>query len=156
MVENLTIHNIDVQFLKYKYDISSQEDNNLNQFLIYDFMFIDNMETDNLSLYKDYNYIIKNIEQPNLVTNLLSDSLKNDNYNEELQIEKFNLFPYKYDSYLQNLIEQLALKDSVKALFPTGVENYSSILNIIIKNIIEEKSVLFVSENNKIFDYIYS
>ena len=156
LVENLTIHNIDVQFLKYKYDISSQEDNNLNQFLIYDFMFIDNMETDNLSLYKDYNYIIKNIEQPNLVTNLLSDSLKNDNYNEELQIEKFNLFPYKYDSYLQNLIEQLALKDSVKALFPTGVENYSSILNIIIKNIIEEKSVLFVSENNKIFDYIYS
>ena len=158
LVENLTNHNIDVQFLKYKYDINSQEDDNLNQFLIYDFMFIDFMENDNLTLYKDYNNIIKNLDNNNLISKLFTIKTKEDfeflNY--ESQKDKFSLFPYKFDSYTQNLLEQIDNNESVIASFPTGVEKYNSILNIMVKYTITNKSVLFVSENNKIFEYIRS
>jgi REase_MTES_1575/Protein of unknown function (DUF4011) len=162
LAENLRNHNIDFQYLKYKYEVKDEE-NHFNQFLIYDFMCIDLIENDNLPLFKDYNNIIKNSDNSNLIYELLTKSNNNINYisndtsnDIDNTREKYNLFPFSFDSGLHRLFEFMETKKSIIASFPPGVEKNSVILNIIFNYLANKKSVLFISESYKYLNEIFA
>ena len=157
--ENLRNHNIDFQYLKFKYD-TKEEESNFNQFLIYDFMCIDLIENDNLPMFKDYNNIIKNNDNHNLIYELLTSNHVNEFIDNNSDIdntrEKCNLFPFPFDSNLEKLFEHLKTEKSIISSFPPGVEKNGILLNIIFNYISNKKSVLFVSESYKYLNEIFS
>ncbi len=160
LIEKLRINNIDIQFLKYKYEIKYEEESLTSQFSIYDFMFLDFFETENLDIYKDYNKVLKNINENKLINSLL---------NKDLQTEKEklkslasvdsvipNLLPFQSEQTVSEIIRQIELHDISKIEFIYAFENYKNILNLMTHFLVEGKSILFVSENENILNYLYS
>lgn len=160
LIEKLRINNIDIQFLKYKYEVKYEEESLTSQFSIYDFMFLDLIEPENLDIYKDYNKVIKNFNENKLITSLLSKELQieKDKLKPTVSLDSIipNLLPFQTEQTVSEVIKQIELHDISKIEAIYAFENYKNILNIITYFLVEGKSILFVSENENILNFLHS
>ncbi|APJ02881.1 DUF4011 domain-containing protein [Silvanigrella aquatica] len=155
--EILRNHGIFFQYLNYKYEF--KDDYVDNQFLIYDFMNIDILENENLSLYKDYNEIVK----LNDASNILHDLLKKEDLNHVEKNENRAVYPdtkdelkyFIYKNELRNILDIAKNERSVVLSLPIGVQKNDILCDIILNAVIQNKKVLFVSENKNYLDSLY-
>jgi hypothetical protein len=109
LCELLRNNNIECQYLRYKYETKDYT-SNFNQFLIYDFMNISVLDSDNYQLYFDYKKIIGDSCDNNLIYTAVAKKIRrkeDGEFDYENIRQSSQLFPLYFDSDLSNLIKKL-------------------------------------------------
>lgn len=155
LIEKLRLNNIDIQYLKYKYEIKFEEDSLASSFSIYDFVYLDFLENDNLPLYKDYCKILDNLHENQFISRFLKQDIPVSNTSNLVEENIFPFIFYHNDQYIYDVLTNIENHNFVALRFVYGFENYKEISNILVQYILAGKNTIFVSENVSVLKYLY-
>ncbi|WGL58825.1 hypothetical protein QEJ31_09830 [Pigmentibacter sp. JX0631] len=162
LIEKLRMSNIDIQFLKYKYDVKFEDEYLSSQFSIYDFIFLDVFEQDYLSIHQDFNHILKNYSENTFIKNIVNRiNEKSDRNIEDYHAASFldninsNILPYQAEQNILQILQNIEINDIIRLESILGLDIERNLINILAFYMLEGKNILFVSENNKNLNDIY-
>ncbi|WP_158996588.1 hypothetical protein [Pigmentibacter ruber] len=162
LIEKLRMSNIDIQFLKYKYDVKYEEEHLSSQFSIYDFIYLDVFEQDFLPIHQDFNNVIRSFSENRFIKKIadgieekLEQNIENFQATSFLDNINSNILPYQAEYNILQILQKIEMYDIIKLESIYGLEVEKNLINILAFYILEGKYVLFVSESNKTLNDIY-
>lgn len=128
-------------------------------FIIQDIFYIDVFNASKMSLYYDYEEIIKNYhpEKNALIENLVSEkNYANATVPSEQSCEKSNFYVVDIDGSQHKAIKDCSTNNGFVIQGPPGTGKSQTITNMIAQYLAEGKKVLFVAEKKAALDVVYS
>lgn len=130
-----------------------------HRFIIQDVFYIDVFNASKMSLYYDYEEIIKNYnpERNALIENLVSEKCyANASVSFEKSCEKSNFYVVDIDGSQHKAIKDCSTNSGFVIQGPPGTGKSQTITNMIAQYLAEGKKVLFVAEKKAALDVVYS